>query len=65
VGEKGKAMTEYGLFNDEGCVEAGFYAIEEAEFAIRTKYSGGDELSILEVCREHDGEPKSSCQNCE
>ena len=46
-------MAEYGLFNDEACgwtaeesVEANFFSIEEAEQAIKDRYSEEDELVI-------------------
>jgi alkylated DNA repair dioxygenase AlkB len=52
-------MTQFGLFNDESAgytedeaVEAGFYSLEEAEQALRDRYSEEDELSIHEVEEE-------------
>lgn len=46
-------MNEYGIFSDESAdwseeeaIEAGFYSRQEAEAAIRDRYSADDELTV-------------------
>jgi hypothetical protein len=56
-------MIEYGLFNDEGCVEAGFYSKEEAE-RLSVLYDPEDELVIHEICPDHDEQAKDTCEAC-
>ena len=56
--------TEFGLFNDEGCVEAGFYSVEEAAKASAECYSEEDELMIEEICPDHPEHAKHSCELC-
>lgn len=58
-------MTEYGLFNDEGLVEAGFYSVEEAKAAITDRYDAGDELEIEEVCPYHQEHARCGCEECD
>lgn len=58
-------MTEFGLFNDEGCVEAGFFSKQEAELARTERYSPEDELDVLKMCPEHDLQPAAFCEECE
>lgn len=57
-------MTEYGLFNDEGCVDRGFISVEAAEAALAEQYDVGDELVVKELCPEHEEEPRDSCEEC-
>ena len=60
--------TEFGIFNDEGCCEAGFYSKEEAEKAIVARYRDGDEVDasvyVAECCHDHPGETAVSCAIC-
>lgn len=56
-------MPEYGLFNDEGLVEDGFYTLEDAEKALKD-YDTDDDLRVFEVCPEHEEEPKLFCEKC-
>lgn len=58
-------MVEYGLFNDEGMVEGGFRSLEEAREAIWDRYDEDDELSVLEVCPDHEEQPMYGCEECE
>lgn len=58
-------MVEYGLFNDEGMVEGGFRSLEEAREVIWDRYDEDDELSVLEVCPDHEEQPKYGCEECE
>lgn len=57
--------TEFGLFNDEGCVEAGFYSAEEARQAMETRYTGDDELEVEEICPDHPEQPRCGCEECD
>jgi hypothetical protein len=57
-------MTEYGLFNDEGLVEGGFYSVDTAEAAILDRYDSEDELEVKEVCGDHEGQPYDGCEEC-
>lgn len=56
-------MTEYGLFNDEGCVEAGFYSLDEAHEARDERYSE-DELVVMQMCPEHEEQSYFACEDC-
>lgn len=65
--------TEYGVFNDEGCLEAGMWSQAQAdERAAEYRAEGDDEAKAHELCPEHDGrngdgtdpEPKGGCEPC-
>jgi hypothetical protein len=55
--------TEYGLFSDEGCVEAGFTSWIHAHLFLQC-YSEEDDLEVLEICPDHEGQPKDFCEEC-
>lgn len=60
-------MTEYGLFNDEGCLEAQMYSPEEAEARRQEYIAEGehpDDVTAKEICPDHEGQPKDSCEEC-
>jgi hypothetical protein len=57
-------MTEFGLFNDEGCVEAGFYSEAEARAAIDHRFDAEDELTAREICPEHEEQARDTCEDC-
>lgn len=57
-------MIEFGLFNDEGCVERQFYTRRDAEEARDTRYEPEDELTVHELCPDHEEQPKISCEEC-
>jgi hypothetical protein len=60
-------MTEYGLFNDEGCLEAQMYSTEEAETRRQEYIAEGehpDDVKVREMCPDHEGEPKDGCEEC-
>lgn len=57
--------VEFAIANDEGIVEANFASREEAEAAIRDRYSVDDELTIVEVCEEHPDEERGHCEQCD
>lgn len=58
--------TEYGIFNDEGCVERQFYRHSDAETAIAENYDRDDNLRIEEMCPDHadDEQPRDGCELC-
>jgi hypothetical protein len=57
-------VIEYGLFNDEGCMEAGFWSMEAANAAIIDRYDSEDELTAREVCPDHEEQPRDTCDEC-
>lgn len=57
-------MREWGLFNDEGCVEAGFYSEGQAVIARDTHYDEEDGLTVREVCPDHEEQPLIGCEEC-
>lgn len=56
--------TEYGIFNDEGCVESGFFSVEEAQKVARTDYHGAD-VEVHAVCPDHPEERATNCEECD
>jgi hypothetical protein len=59
-------MIEYGIFNDEGCIDREFYTYRSAQIALAAYYAaGGRFLSIEELCPEHDEQPKDGCEECD
>lgn len=61
-------MAEYGVFNDEGCIY-GPVSKDEAESVASTEksYDDGrfaDLISVKEICPDHEGQPKGSCEEC-
>jgi hypothetical protein len=56
-------MDEYGLFNDEGCVEAGIWSMSEAQQRL-ADYNPGDDLHISIICPEHSEQEKDTCEEC-
>lgn len=65
--------TEYGVFNDEGCLDAGMWSQAEAdERAGEYRAEGEDDAKAHELCPSHDGrtgdgtdpEPKNGCERC-
>ena len=58
-------MTEHGVFNDEGCIDRGFYSLKDAEAAVREYRKDGDEhVHAAVLCGEHDEQPADSCEEC-
>lgn len=58
-------MDEYGLFNDEGCVERQFYSLGEAYAALHEYYSTEDDLTVRLLCPGHEEQPADGCEECE
>lgn len=57
-------MTEFGLFNDEGCVESQLWSREQAEREMAERYTDEDELHVSEICAEHEGNEAHNCEEC-
>jgi hypothetical protein len=58
-------MTEWGVFNDEGCVERGLWSAEEAGLAVILHRKAGDEhAEAKEMCSDHEEQPKYYCEEC-
>lgn len=55
-------MTEYGIFNDEGCVERGYWS-EKAAQAAADGYDPDDEVYADALCSEHE-QPYDFCDEC-
>ena len=58
-------MSEYGLFNDEGCVENGFRDPAAAARAALERYSDEDELTVSALCDQHPEQSADYCEECE
>lgn len=57
-------MDEFGIFNDEGCVESGFHSLDEAQAAIQSRYSPDDMLHSARVCHDHENSEAEHCEEC-
>jgi hypothetical protein len=67
-------MQEYGIWtaSDGGFVETGFYgedgeaaANERLEEYIAEDIDNLSDLSVVEICPDHEEQPKYGCQECE
>lgn len=56
-------MANYGVFNDEGCIESGFNSRDEALQAQQQTYAD-DDTHVAEVCSEHEGYERYYCDIC-
>lgn len=59
-------MAEFGIFTDEGCIEAEFATTGEAEERAEAYRADGEECSVQEMCPDHrdDEQPKNGCEGC-
>lgn len=55
---------EYGIWNDDGQLESGFFSYAEAEEALASRYADEDDCYIAEVCTEHEDETAAHCPHC-
>lgn len=55
---------EFGIFNDEGLVEGDFASLDETVAAIAERYTEEDEVHAAEICRDHPGHERESCEKC-
>jgi len=59
-------LHEFGIFSNEGLIEGQFYSRDEAVEALSERYDEeGDGLKVLEICPEHEGQPKHGCEECD
>jgi len=58
-----KPIREYGIFNDEGLIENGFFSHNEACEAITAKYPGEDFYSAR-ICHKHPEQVAEDCEEC-
>jgi hypothetical protein len=59
---------EFGVFNDEGCIEREFYTRESADVAALRFLNAGDiHAYAAEMCPDHADEeqPRDTCEHCE
>lgn len=61
---------EFGIFNDEGLVVAGFFDRAEADAACASIIGelepgeGNGELYVAEICPDHEEYPREGCELC-
>ena len=59
------SAIEYGIFNDEGCIESQLWTEGEAQIALAHWYTEGERhLSIHRICPDHDEQPADFCEEC-
>ncbi|MGW2861975.1 hypothetical protein [Streptomyces sp. NPDC001205] len=64
-------MTEYGVFEDGVCIEAGFHGgtgKAQAEQDVTELVADNPEMDgayeVLEICPDHDEQPRRACEDC-
>jgi hypothetical protein len=63
-------MTEYGIFSEAagGCIYAPCYSAQEAEQErdrmVSEEGEEVEDLTILELCPDHEEQPKNGCEEC-
>lgn len=57
------ANTEFGIFNDEGCVERGLWSAAQAAEVLST-YDPEDEVTAHALCGEHEEQAADHCEDC-
>lgn len=56
---------EYGIFNDEGLLEGGFYDPQQARYRMLTAYAE-EGAHVAPVCPDHpDSGEQGSCEHCD
>lgn len=55
---------EFGIFTDEGCIEAGFFSRDAAE-AVRLERYAGEVAAVHEICPDHEEQPRDACEDCD
>lgn len=59
-------MIEYGIFNDEGLLEDGYYVEAEARESLASPvYDGDVHAYVAPICREHHEYRADACPLCE
>ena len=54
--------VEYGIFNDEGCLERGFWSFQEAYEVIAERYPDEPFIEVHEMCACGCEEQKGYCE---
>ncbi|MFF4576898.1 hypothetical protein ACFY15_00575 [Streptomyces sp. NPDC001373] len=64
-------MTEYGIFEDSACIEAGFHgdhgkatADDRVNQWVQTNPEMVGAYAVLELCPDHEEQPKHGCEEC-
>jgi hypothetical protein len=57
--------AEYGIFNDEGALEGGFYNRDTAVGVLETRYADDPQAYVAEACPDHPDHPRESCEECD
>lgn len=57
--------VQYGIFNDEGCMENGTFDVAKANTILVERYHPEDDCRVSECCVDHDEEEAGSCQHCD
>lgn len=63
--QSGNSGKEYGVFNDEGLLESGFFTKEEAAMAAAQKYPEEKHVYIALVCQIHEEQEAAHCEKCD
>jgi len=57
--------VEYGVFNDEGLIDSGFYSLPLAEArAARYRAEGDRVAEVSAICEYHDDQAAEHCEEC-
>lgn len=57
-------MTEYGVFNDEGCIASQYYSEDSALEALESEFSEEPWGYVSAICEDHEEQPKYECEEC-
>ena len=58
-------MAEYGVFNDEGCLDSGYITFAQADAVAADFRRQGDEYAkASEICPDHEEQPAGECEDC-
>lgn len=57
------SRPEWGIFDADGMVEAGFSRVEDAKACVRALYPDRD-VRVRLCCSEHPDEPADACGPC-
>jgi len=56
--------TEYGIFNEDGCIEDGFFSQGEAEERAVSWRTFGEACTVHQLCPDHPEQPDNACEEC-
>jgi hypothetical protein len=57
-------QANWGVFNDEGCLESDCTEAQAKARAGQTVVDGDDLAYAAVECRDHEGHPAQSCEHC-